>query len=442
MKRSKVLVAGCLLVAAAAVAAVWLFGGGGWPTGRPASTDGTSSQKTASTDGISSPKTASSGAASSPETAPTASPADEMRGMWVTYFELGALFDAPEGFQAGFRALLDRCEGAGINALFVHVRSHCDAYYPSALFPWSRYVSGMKGEQGKDPGFDPLAFMIGETHARGMAFHAWVNPYRVLYDSTDLSDLCDSNPAKRWLTDGDPDNDSWVCEAQGGLYLNPAVEQVQALVVSGVREIVDAYEVDGVHFDDYFYPTTEETFDEKEYAAYRASVWDDPLPLADWRRAHVNAMVSRVYGAVKASRPACRFGISPMAGIRNNYETVFADVAAWAKGGYVDYLMPQLYFGFEYPKEESRFDRLLADWKAVAGSSGPALYIGLGAYRIGATDANNLEWSQHHDLLARQVRCLRESACGGFCLYSYSTYFADREDCAQEREALARELGR
>lgn len=428
MKRRWLGIAGCLLTAAAMIAAVLLFPTpAASPTGTEASRPSSSRKEPLS---------------SSQETGETESPvSDELRGMWVTFFELGGFFDSEEGFEKSFQTLLDRCEQNGVNALFVHVRSHCDAFYPSALFPWSKYATGMKGTQGTDPGFDPLAFMIEAAHARGIAFHAWINPYRVLSDSTDLGDLCDQSPAKGWLTDDDPSNDTWVCRAEGGLYLNPAVEQVQALVVNGVREIVNTYDVDGIHFDDYFYPTTDESFDEKEYAAYRSAVWDDPLPLADWRRANINAMVSRVYGTVKACRASCRFGISPMAGIRNNYETVYADVAAWAGGGYLDYLMPQLYFGFEYPQEESRFDRLLADWKALTDSSGTALYIGLGAYRIGATDANNIEWSEHHDLLARQVRCLREAACRGFCLYSYSTYFADDASHQEERAAFLREIG-
>ncbi len=362
---------------------------------------------------------------------------DELRGMWITYFEIASLFDSKKGFDAAFEDMLDACEKYKINALYVHVRSHCDAYYPSKYFPWSKYVSGIKGTQGKEPDFDPLERMIKATHARGMEFHAWVNPYRVSFDSTDLSLLADSNPAKLWLTDEDKSNDTWVVSAAGGLYLNPAVEQAQALVVNGIREIVEGYEVDGVHFDDYFYPTVEESFDEKEYAQYRMNVWDAPLPLADWRRANVNALVSRVYSTVKAVRPDCEFGISPMAGIGVNYETVFADVAAWVDGGYVDYVMPQLYFGFEYPKPESRFDVLLDEWEALVTGRGCELYIGLGAYRIGAEDENNVEWSQHSDLLARQVTCLREGECSaGFVVYSYSTFFVDDERHRAERAGL------
>lgn len=362
----------------------------------------------------------------------------ELRGMWITYFELAALFDSDEGFQKSFETMLDRCEQYQINAVFVHVRSHCDAYYPSKYFPWSKYVSGIKGTQGKDPGFDPLAYMIESAHRRGIQFHAWINPYRVSFDSTDLSLLADSNPAKIWLTDSDTNNDTWVVKAKGGLYLNPAVSETQALVINGIREIVENYEVDGIHFDDYFYPTTDEAFDEREYARYRMEVWGSPLSLEDFRRANVNALVSRAYDTVKSLRPSCSFGISPMAGIRNNYVTVYADIAAWLEGGYIDYVMPQIYFGFEYPQESSRFDALLKEWDDLVSRYEVSLYVGLGAYRIGSTDENNVEWSRYSDILARQVSCTRDDAeCGGFVLYSYSTFFTEDEAHQAERQALS-----
>lgn len=363
-----------------------------------------------------------------------------MRGMWVTYFELGALFDAPEGFRAAWDALLDKVEQVGVNALFVHVRSHCDAYYPSELFPWSKYCTGSKGTPGADPGFDPLDYMLAAAHRRGMAFHAWINPYRVLYDSDDLAMLADDSPAKRWLTDEDGGNDSWVQAAAGGLYLNPAAGPVQALVVDGVRELVSRYDVDGVHFDDYFYPVSDESFDEREYVSYRTAVWDDPLPLADWRRAHVTAMLARVCDTVHTVRGGCVFGVSPMASVEGNYSRAYADVAAWLDAGAVDYLMPQLYFGFEYPDETCRFDALLTRWKAVVGERSVPLYAGLGAYRINSTDSGHEEWRARHDLLARQICCGRQEGCAGYCLYSFGALFTDDEPHAAERAALRRLL--
>ena len=375
------------------------------------------------------------------EEVPLSTPVEgELRGLWVTYFELADLFTAPEGFAAAFDTLLERAAGQQITALFVHVRSHCDAYYESALFPWSKYCTGILGTQGVSPGFDPLAVMIEATHKRGMAFHAWINPYRVLFESQDPALLADNNPVKGWLTDDDPANDTYVRAAADGLYLNPAVPAVQTLVVAGVKEIVTRYAVDGVHFDDYFYPTQEETFDEREYAAYRAAVWDDPLPLDDWRRANVTALIARVQEEVHTARPGCVFGISPMAGVAGNVQKVYADVGGWLTAGVVDYLMPQLYFGFDYEMESYRYDALLAEWSALAADTGVPLYAGLGAYRIGSTEPLHEEWDQRHDILARQVVALRQAGWRGFCLYSYSALFVDDDTHQAEREALARQL--
>lgn len=352
----------------------------------------------------------------------------EVRGMWIAFFELYPMFDVGKDFKEEFAAALDKCAEYGINTVYVHVRSHCDAFYKSSLFPWSKYVNGVDGIQGRDPGFDPLEIMISLAHERGIEFHAWINPYRVLKDSTDLSQLSDDNPAKKWLTDDDESNDNFVTECKGGLYLNPAEPQVQRLIADGVREIVQNYDVDGIHFDDYFYPTTDESFDEAQYAAYRASVNSNPLPLGDWRRANVNAMVSTVYNAVKSIKSDCIFGISPMASIKNNYNTVFADVKAWLDLGIVDYIMPQLYFGFEYPDDKSKFDNLLSEWDALFAEREQNLYIGLGSYRVGSTDSNHAEWSERDDVLSRQIALLRSDGISdGFVLYSYTTFFKNDE---------------
>ena len=377
----------------------------------------------------------SSSPSSKLENLSTAKPAfidGQLRGMWFSYYELGQLFRSKQGFAAAFNEALDKCLEYGINNVYVHVRSHCDAYYKSEIFPWSAYLTDT---QGVDPQIDPLQIMIDAAHSRGIKIHGWINPYRVSLTSTDLSLLADNNPAKIWLTDDDTTNDNWVAEWEGGLYLSPAEVQVTELIASGVREIVTNYDVDGIHFDDYFYPTTEEIFDEAQYALYRTQVSGVPLELEQWRRANVNAMVNTVHNAVKAIKPECIFGISPMASIENNYHTVYADIAAWLEGGYVDYVMPQLYFGFEYPQEKSRFDNLLNEWSELFKTTNAKLYIGLGAYRIGSTDRDNIEWSEHDDILARQAELINKSPqVSGWVMYSYSSFFADDELTATQRQ--------
>jgi len=357
---------------------------------------------------------------------------NQLRGMWFSYYEIGDMYKSKDGFAASFEKALDKCLAYGINNIYVHVRSHCDAYYKSAIFPWSAYLTDT---QGADPQIDPLQIMIELAHRKRIKIHAWINPYRVSLISTDLSLLADNNPAKIWLTDDDTANDTFVVECNGGLYLNPAEVAVQHLVAEGVREIVQNYSVDGIHFDDYFYPTNDEAFDEAHYATYRTQVSSNPLELADWRRANVNAMVNTVYNAVKNINPHCVFGISPMASVENNYHTVYADIKAWLKGGYIDYVMPQLYFGFEYPQESSRFDNLLNEWCALFENYNAHLYIGLGAYRIGSTDEDNIEWSQHSDILSRQAELINKTdGVSGWVMYSYSSFFAEQEANSLERD--------
>ena len=144
-----------------------------------------------------------------------------------------------------------------------------------------------------------------------------------------------------------------------------------------------------------------------------------------------------MYNAVKSINPNCIFGISPMASVENNYYTVYADIKAWLNGGYVDYVMPQLYFGFEYPQESSRFDNLLNEWCALFQDYDADLYIGLGAYRIGATDENNIEWSEHNDILSKQADLINKTdGVSGWVLYSYSSFFAEQEATKAERDAF------
>ncbi len=393
------------------------------------------SSVTVSCDTVSSCQSASESVSESvPDQIPNPVP-DEVRGMWIAFFELYPMFD--KDFSTEFSNVLDKCVDSGINTVYVHVRSHCDAFYPSEYFPWSGYCNSVDGKQGVAPDFDPLKVMISLAHERGLEFHAWINPYRVLKDSTDLTLLADSNPAKIWLTDEDESNDLCVTECKGGLYLNPAEPAVRRLITDGVREIVANYDVDGIHFDDYFYPTTDESFDEANYADYRASVTSNPLPLDDWRRANVNAMVSAVYNAVKSERADCIFGISPMASIGTNYNTVYADVASWLDADIVDYIMPQLYFGFEYPDEKTRFNNLLNDWCELFNGRSQRLYIGLGSYRVGSTDTNNIEWSQHDDILTRQINMLRaDGVSDGFVIYSYTTFYKNDELSTTVRDSV------
>lgn len=301
----------------------------------------------------------------------------------------------------------------GYNAVFCHVRPFADAFYPSEHFPHSKYVSGT---EGVDPGYDALQLMLDAAHRNGMQFHAWINPYRVSTSTTKAEDLSSGNIAAKWLTDG-----SGRAVASGnGIYLNPASLDAQELVIDGVKEIINKYDVDGIHFDDYFYPTTSKSFDAKAYGEYTATAGANPLSLADWRRANVNALVSAVYRACKSKKVT--FGISPAADIEKNRNSYYADVAMWmANPGYIDYIIPQIYFGYEHPVATARYSYLLNRWCGLTRHSNLQLYIGLGAYRMSESSVDDYaEWSTDATLLAKQAKDAKTAGTGGFVVFSYA----------------------
>lgn len=349
-------------------------------------------------------------------------PGQELKALWVPYMSLtmeeGHRSEA--GFQKQFDAIVKQAKEYGFNALIVHVRSHADALYSSKLYPWSHLLTGT---QGQDPGYDPLAYMIQSTHKAGLSFHAWLNPLRIQRNATPES-LSTDNPYTRWTTDTQTDNNRWAVQIAEGIYLNPAYSQTRAYIIDGIKEIVEHYDVDGIHFDDYFYPVPPEdinTFDQTEYDAYckEASSKATPLTLLEWRTANINTLVSGVYSAVKALKPTVVFGISPTGNLENNRQ-MGADVKTWGgNSGYVDYLCPQIYFSFEHKTHP--FVDTAKEWKKIATSPDVSLYIGLALYKAGKAEENDPEWTQSSDIIARQIACGRESLkWDGFMIYAYA----------------------
>ena len=376
----------------------------------------------------------SSEPASQPAATPQAEPAEEIRAMWISYKEWETMdFSNEAAFTEQAAQLMANSAELGMNRVLVQVRPFADAIYPSELFPWSDLCTGT---QGQDPGYDPLAILVEQAHSAGLAIEAWVNPYRVrLNASYPAGELAADNPAIA--------HPEWAKEVNGGIYLDPANPDVQAYIADGVQEILDNYAVDGIHFDDYFYPTTEESFDEAEYAASGTD-----LSLADWRRENVNSLVSLVYRTVKESSPTAVFGISPQGNPDNNYNGQYSDVGLWmSTPGYLDYVMPQIYWGFGYTlksgSDRFAFENIVAEWAAMPRADSVALCAGLGAYRIGDGDGGSNENStsqwQTGCNLASQVEGLRGAGLDGYALYRYASLFdnaAWSDLAAQECEAL------
>ena len=323
-------------------------------------------------------------------------------------------------FTASFAAMLDNCAEYGINTIFAHVRPFGDALYESDYFPWSYIATGV---EGKHPGYDPLEIMLREAHARGMKLEAWINPYRVRHDKK--YPLSVDNQAKIWLDE----NSTNV--ATNGTYIvfNPASKQTRDLIVNGVREIIRKYDVDGIHIDDYFYPSTmtewDKTFDSASYRAYING--GGGLSLGDWRRENVSTLVRAIYSAVKAENPRVLFGISPQSSVYNNYNAMYFDVrAALSSSGYCDYICPQIYFGYDNAAQP--YYETLTQWDEMIKVSGVKLYPGLAVYKAGQVDswagAGKNEWQNNSDIIARQI--LDARACynyGGFALYRYDSLF-------------------
>ena len=366
--------------------------------------------------------TSPAAADSTPE--PSADPnpalqAGEWRAVWVSYLEWAAMdFSTEDAFRAGVVQLLDNCAGLGLNTVLAQVRPFGDALYRSSLFPWSHLCTGV---QGQDPGFDPLDVLLQEAHTRGISVEAWVNPYRLRSSAAMPPNLADGNLANT--------HPEWVCTVDEGLYLNPAEPAAADYVVQGVAELVQNYPLDGIHFDDYFYPTTDASLDAAQFAASGAA------DLGAWRRQNVTRLVKAVYDTVKAADPTLRFGISPQGNPDNDRNTQYSDVSAWlaaaGDAAVVDYLCPQVYWGYGYTLQSGStrfgFEKIVPAWLAMPRAADVALYFGLGAYRIGVGDGGAnpdsiAQWSTGN-ALARQVSDLRSQNADGWALYRYDSLF-------------------
>ena len=317
--------------------------------------------------------------------------------------------------------MIKRCADNDINTVYLHVRPASDAFYRSDIYPFSMYLTGT---EGKDPGFDPLGIFCEYGKQYCVDIHAWINPFRVCSVSN-FSTRSDKNPAVRILNDKNGDNDDMVVTVGNGIYYNPSLPQVHKLVTDGVREILSRYDVGGIHIDDYFYPTTDASVDSAAFENYRKNGGE--LSLGDWRRESMNSFVSAMYNTVKSFGGDKFFSISPEADIVKNYNENFADVRKWAsETGYCDYLIPQLYYGFNHSKYP--FKQTADGWGELQGVSEIPIVYGLGIYKKGEPDRyagdGADEWIENSDIIPSQIDYVRSlDSYGGYALYSYSYAF-------------------
>ncbi len=327
--------------------------------------------------------------------APTASdgcplgpaPKRALRGLWIASV-LNINWPSASGLsptqqQSELRSLLDQAVELRFNAVFVQVRPTADAFWPSPYEPWSQYLTGT---QGTDPGYDPLGFAVTEAHARNLEFHAWFNPFRVSMQPN-VNQLAAGHPART--------HPGWIETYDGRLYYNPGVPAARQHSIDAIMDAVTRYDLDGVHFDDYFYPypVSGQDFDDAaEFTAYGAG-----RTLADWRRANVDAFVQGVSARVNQAKPHVRFGISPFGIWRNqgtdplgsattglqSYDAIYADTRKWVKQEWIDYIAPQIYWSIGFAA--AAYDVLVPWWSQVVAGTRVQLYIGQAAYRIGGS---------------------------------------------------------
>ncbi|MDD6488376.1 MAG: family 10 glycosylhydrolase [Clostridia bacterium] len=347
---------------------------------------------------------------------------EEMRGIWIPYMSLD-LSDtdrSEEQFRKKIDGIIQNCIKYKANTLIVQARPFGDSIYPSEYFPWSHIISGI---QGKSVDYDPLNYIITQAHKNNLAVHVWVNPLRISTAKTP-SPLSEDNPYMIWKNDKNTENDDYTFECDGGIYYNPAYAEVRKLIIDGVCEIVRNYDIDGVQFDDYFYPSEDTDYDKYSYEQYVNSLDKNSTPLSqqEWRTANINTLISGVYAAVHNIKNNVVFGTSPQGNIENDLK-ICADVYSWCSiSGYVDYICPQIYVSNEHPVLP--FNDTAKRWKNLVKNNKVRLYLGLGVYKAG-TDADNGTWLLNDDNIKQQIEYSRNLKTDGFMLYSYEYLIAD-----------------
>lgn len=304
-----------------------------------------------------------------------AASAAELRGIWISYidYEDAGLYDQSEAsFKANSDAMFKKLKLYGFNTVYFQVRPYDDAVYPSDIFKWCTYLAP------SEPSYDPLEILVEKAHKYGLSFHAWINPYRITQEKI----------------------------------LNPAKNSSTKRIVDGVKEIIENYDVDGIHFDDYFYPSKHKGM---QYYS---------VPVSE-RKENVNDMIRTVYSTIKKHNPDLTFGISP-AGNTEYAESIGCDLETWVNGdGYVDYIIPQLYWSDNYMTSEGKtnfYSDTLEEWTTLICGEKPT-YIGLALYKSGMNSSVDRGWKKSNSNITNQIKLERDYGCDGYVMFSYRSIF-------------------
>lgn len=337
---------------------------------------------------------------------------EKIIGLWVSYIDLNISNseNTKDNFEKKFDEIIEKSKKYNINNLYVHVRPFCDSFYPSKIFPWSEYLTGI---QGQTPNFDPLKYMIEVSHKNNIKFHAWINPLRVK-TSTSPKKISIENVLNK-LTDS-----KYFIKSDELTCLNPGYKETRDIIIDGIKEICSNYNIDGIHFDDYFYPENTSLKD----AAF--DEFGDNDDIIKWRKKSILSLVKETSDAIKSINSKIQFGISPPGNIEK-CNIVGFDIENIYKSGFIDYICPQIYWSLECPYMP--FEKTAKKWKNMLNNTNNKcnIYCGIALYKI-ETDADNKTWKKDKSILAKELKILQNLEYNGAIFYSYSSLDTKKEE--------------
>ncbi len=341
----------------------------------------------------------------------------EKRAVFISYIELGNNLKnkSEKEMKHTIDKMITKAKNFGFNMIILQVRAFSDAIYPSNIFPSSRVIVTNEGDELP---FDILDYFITKSHKNNLELHAWINPYRIS-NTTDTSIINETNPAYSLL------NTNAVKILDNGIYYNPANKKIENLILDGIEELINNYDIDGIHFDDYFYPASDD-IDKEEYN--KALEKDSDLTLQTFRLSITTSLIKKTYNLIKSYDSSISFGISPDGNIDNNYNSNYIDTKLFCtETGYLDYIMPQVYYGFL--NSVKPFLETIKSWNNLI-TNNIDLIPALAFYKTGNSDEyakeGKNEWLEYNNIIAREVMVSRElSNYLGFAIFRYDSIFSD-----------------
>ena len=368
-----------------------------------------------------------------------------VKAIWLSQFDMHGVYtkDDKQRNIDEYSALIDNIVSniaeLGFNTVFIQLRPNGDSIYPSELFPPSKYVCGSYSNNFI---YDPFAIFLAKAKEKGLSIHSWINPLRCMSEE-EIKQVSGNYLISEWCA-----KRKYVATVNGKYYLDPAHREVREYICLGVAEILQKYSIDGIHIDDYFYPTTSKDFDAQSYLQYKSE--GGSLSLEDFRRNNINLLISEIYKTVKNERIDAWFGVSPSGNNKRNYNELYADVALWCgSDGYIDYICPQIYFGFEHSTHS--FDKICNEFSSLVTSDSVKLFIGITLEKAAlGTDGKEdfyagtgkSEWIEQKDIVARSLSyCQTLTSCSGVAIFSYQHFYdpvtnTENEKTKEERRNL------